>query len=405
MPKCARREADRPTQIISTSATMWVPPRTMAARPASTASGWKSVRPLKSKSALAWIMRRTTGHWLAVEACASTSASMMAKESCSIARPAAVSCSVTVLVFIAAPGSGEGGFMGVSMVMRVRVMYMGVGVVVQVLGLGGKAVLAAVALQQRAFRQFVPAHLAVEQLEDALVEAEVSAERKHDVRVLALQALDLGLDAIHQHAAEEIHRHDADLRHAQARLALHHGLEPWPGDAGEAEVHQFVVAVLEQPARHLGEFAIGAGVRRATAEQHHTGGLRVGHVELLQQAVELTLEHTEDLAPHAEVAGAGEADAGVTLARIFDRSRQFHLDVAGSVEDGGNRERLAGTPGGAIQAFIEQHVGMLDEAGFDVPVGVALTPLSGEMQDLLVALAIARAVADEEDGGIVHVGS
>ena len=62
MPKCARRGRDRPEQIISTSATTGVPPRSIAATPASTASGWKSVRPLNSKSALAWIMRRTIGH-------------------------------------------------------------------------------------------------------------------------------------------------------------------------------------------------------------------------------------------------------------------------------------------------------------------------------------------------------
>ena len=66
MPKCARRGRDRPEQIISTSATTGVPPRSIAAMPASTASGWKSVSPLNSKSALAWTMRRTIGHCVSV---------------------------------------------------------------------------------------------------------------------------------------------------------------------------------------------------------------------------------------------------------------------------------------------------------------------------------------------------
>ena len=59
-------QADRPTQIISTSATIGRAAARMAARPASMASGWKAVRPLNSKSALAWIMRRTSGHCPAV---------------------------------------------------------------------------------------------------------------------------------------------------------------------------------------------------------------------------------------------------------------------------------------------------------------------------------------------------
>jgi len=170
-------------------------------------------------------------------------------------------------------------------------------------------------------------------------------------------------------------------------------------------VDQLVVAVLEQPARHLGQLAIGARVRRAAAEQHHAGGARVGHVELLQQAVELALEHGEDLAPHAEVAGAGEGDAGVALARALDGGRQLHLDVAGSVEDEGNRDHSPRAVRGTVEPRVEQHVRMLDEAGLDAPAGVAIAPLGGEMQDLLVALAIARAVADEEDGCVVHADS
>jgi hypothetical protein len=214
------------------------------------------------------------------------------------------------------------------------------------------------------------------------------------------------LDALDQHAGEQVHRHDADLCHAQAGLALHHGLQARPGHAGEGEVDQFVlVAVLEDPARHLGEFAVGAGVRRAAAEQDHAGGLRVGHGQLLHQAIELALQHGEDLAAHAEVAGAGEADAGVARAGACERGRQLHLDVAGGIEDEGDREHVAGVARGAVEALVEQHVGVLDEADLDAPAGMALAPLRGEVQDLLVALAVARAVADEEEDGVVHADS
>ena len=284
-------------------------------------------------------------------------------------------------------------------------------VVVQVLVLGGEAIAAAVALEQAVGGRGIGETRAalgdacVEQVEDALVEAEVGAEREGDLRVLVLQALDLGVDALHQHAGEEVRRHDADLCHAEAGLALHHGLEPRPGHAGEGEVDQLVVAVLEDPACHPGELAVGAGVRRAAAEQDHAGGLRVGHGELAHQAIELAAQHGEDLPAHAEVAGAGEADAGVTRAGACERGGQFHLDVAGGIEDEGDREHVAGVARGAVEALVEQHVGVLDEAGLDAPAGMALAPLRGEVQDLLVALALARAVADEEEDGVVHADS
>jgi hypothetical protein len=57
--------------------------------------------------------------------------------------------------------------------------------------------------------------------------------------------------------------------------------------------------------------------------------------------------------------------------------------------------------GGAVEPVGKQHVGVLDEADFDAPVGVAFAPLGGEMLDFLVAVAVARAVADQQDGSVV----
>jgi hypothetical protein len=115
-------------------------------------------------------------------------------------------------------------------------------VVVQVFGLGGFAVLAAVAFEQAAFGSSAGG-LAVEQVENALVEAEVLPSAKAICGYCCLQALDLRLDALDQHAGEQIDRDDADLRHAQLDLALHDGFQARPGDAGEGQVDQFVLVV------------------------------------------------------------------------------------------------------------------------------------------------------------------
>jgi hypothetical protein len=53
--------------------------------------------------------------------------------------------------------------------------------------------------------------------------------------------------------------------------------------------------------------------------------------------------------------------------------------VAGGVEDEGHHEHLR-APGGAVEALVEQHLGMLDEADLDAPVRVAFAPLGGEIE-------------------------
>ena len=81
-------------------------------------------------------------------------------------------------------------------VVVVVVIAAGVTVVVEVLGLGGLAVLAAVAFEQPAFGLPAAADLGVEQVEHALVEAEVAAQREGDLRVLAAQAGHLGAGVV-----------------------------------------------------------------------------------------------------------------------------------------------------------------------------------------------------------------
>ena len=102
------------------------------------------------------------------------------------------------------------------------------------------------------------------------------------------------------------------------------------------------------------------------------------------------------------MAGEDEIDLRMRGARGFERGRQFHLDVPGGVEDEGHHDDLAGALGRAFEAVGKQHLGVLDEADDDTPVGMARAPEFGKGLDLVVALAFARAVADEEDGGGVQ---
>ena len=64
------------------------------------------------------------------------------------------------------------------------------------------AVAAVIAFQQRADAGHTSAGELVDEAEDFRLEAEVIAERERHLRVLALQARDLRLDALDQHAGE-----------------------------------------------------------------------------------------------------------------------------------------------------------------------------------------------------------
>src|SRR5574343_1159293 len=146
----------------------------------------------------------------------------------------------------------------------------GMAVVVQVLALGGFTVFAAVAFEHRPLG-LLPGGALVEQRKYARIEAEMRAEREGDLRVLLLQTGDLFLDALDQHAGEQINRHDGDLHHAQLHLALNGRFQAWPGDAGKGQVDQLVIVVLPYPACHLGQFAVAAGIRRTATEEDDAG--------------------------------------------------------------------------------------------------------------------------------------
>ncbi len=165
-----------------------------AARPACMACGWKAVRPLNSKSALAWIIRRTSGHWSGGVGVWAGLPSMMAKESCSMARPAAVSCSVMVLsgvrqhavrswrVCAGVVAAWSCAWLQPPVACYGRAMF----------GFGGLAVLAAVAFEQPAFGQDRRWHAGSSRAKISRLEAEMLAEGEGDLRVLGAQTGDLG---------------------------------------------------------------------------------------------------------------------------------------------------------------------------------------------------------------------
>ena len=73
----------------------------------------------------------------------------------------------------------------------------------------------------------------------------------------------------------------------------------------------------------------------------------------------------------------------------IDRCGEFHLDVTGRIEDERDEHDAIRALCGAIQAFVEQNLGMLDKADFDTPVRVHCPPLLGKLLDLVITLAIA----------------
>ena len=78
----------------------------------------------------------------------------------------------------------------------------GMCVIVQMFVFGGFAVLTAIAFEQAAARWFPFGDTQIENAENLRLESEAFAERKGDLRILALQPFDLCGDAFDQHAGE-----------------------------------------------------------------------------------------------------------------------------------------------------------------------------------------------------------
>ena len=100
----------------------------------------------------------------------------------------------------------------------------------------------------------------LQQLENFFLKAEVLRRDKPQRGVLGFQVVHLLGDALNQRAVEQVVRQHHHLFHAQQALALHGFFQARVGDAGEGQIHQFVVGFFHQPACHLGHIAIRLAV-------------------------------------------------------------------------------------------------------------------------------------------------
>ena len=208
-------------------------------------------------------------------------------------------------------------------------------------------------------------------------------------------------NALHERAGEQVVRQHHHLLHAQHHLPLHSALQARPGDAGEGQVHQFVVRLLHQPAGHLGDIAIGLAVRRAAPQQHHTGGGGVGHVQLAHALAQVAAQHIQDGVACGEVRAIQKFGAGAVFAGMLNGLGNLHLHVACRVQDERQHQHAAGVACGVQQAVVQAGGRKLDEAHLDIPAGLACAPLGHKAVDFVVALGLARAVADEQNGVFV----
>ena len=250
-------------------------------------------------------------------------------------------------------------------------------------------------------RAALPAvHALVEQGKNLGLEAEVRRMGKAHAGVLPGQMPHLPVDALHERAGEQVVRQHDDLRHAQRHLPLHHALQSGVGDAREGDVHQLVVALLPQPAGHLGHLAVGLAVAGAAPQQHHARAARIGHIEAVHGMPELAPQHGQDRLARSQMRSLVEAHAGMALAGGLDGAWNVALDVPGRVQDERQHQHAAGAgtgcARGAVQPLVEQHIGKLDEADLDVPARMPLAPAGRELFDFVVAARSARAVADQE---------
>ena len=172
-----------------------------------------------------------------------------------------------------------------------------------------------------------------QQLENLALKTKVSGRGEANCRVLDLQVGNLLGDALDQRAIKKVIRQHHHLRHAQQALPLHGFFQPWPGDAGKGQVHQFVVGFFHQPARHLGHLAVGLAIRGPAPKDHHTGGGGVGHVEQLHGAFQAPLDDGQDGVTRRQMRRIGKLDLRKLQPRTVDGLRNVHLHVSGSIEN------------------------------------------------------------------------
>ena len=162
-----------------------------------------------------------------------------------------------------------------------------------------------------------------------------------------------------------------------------------------------MVGLFHQPAGHLGDIAIGLAVRRAAPS--NTTPVVVGsgmssslmHLRRLRRSTSRIGSHAVRCGPYKKFG------AGAVLAGVLNGFRNLHLHVACRIQDERQHQHAAGVAPGVQQNRRAGWGRKLDEAHLDIPAGLACAPLGHKAVDFVVALRLARAVADEQDGVFV----
>lgn len=90
-------------------------------------------------------------------------------------------------------------------------------------------------------------------------------------------------------------------------------------------------------------------------------------------------------------------------AGVLDGLGNLHLGVTGGIQDQWQHQHAARRPRRGQQAIVQRGRGKFDEADLDAPGRLARAPLVDEDADFLVAGVLARAVAHQQDRGVIHV--
>ena len=232
---------------------------------------------------------------------------------------------------------------------------------------------------------------------EARVGAEVGGAAHVDLGVLGGPVLRLAVDARHEDAGEEQQRRDDDRARAQAPAALQRARHVGLCDRDEGGLDRAQPAPVGQQAPELEEVAARVGVAGAAADEHDR---HVAGVVLADRGANAILDHRQHDGVDAEVAPHPEAHVGMALAGARQRGRAVVLEVPGREQHERHRHDVAQPAlDEAVDGEVGERLGHLDEAEVDGQWSGDLADRARERPELLDAVGVAAAVADDEQRG------
>ena len=232
---------------------------------------------------------------------------------------------------------------------------------------------------------------------EARVGAEVGGGADVDLGVLGRPVLRLAVDAGHEHAGEEQQRGDDDRAGSQQAAALERAGHVGPGDRHEGRLDRPEAASVGEQAPELEEVAAGVGVARAAAHEYDAD---LGWVVLADRRADAVLDDRQHDRIDAEVAAHAEAHVRMALAGPGERGRPVVLEVPGGQQHERHRDDVGETAlDEAVDGEVGERLGHLDEAEVDRQLPGDLADRPRQRPELLDAVGVAAAVADDEQRG------